>query len=251
MIVFVSFRRIVSLAENRAASGCEPEAVQHKAPLLRAFVRIVCKYNTGDAGDAGHAGAAYSVQAGKGMEKSEIQGVAPQKSSTTAPGVSLTHPERAFLARLTDPFADSDNDEADLLRLGQAALLRAEDILFIREWVLCQGVHWLSCVEAGLSQLEGARVFRNPVVRRIINAAAEQGYCVGTSAMKEELEDYFSQRIRNPFLPEAIRDNAADKLAKLKGFYPDGAGKGGGQANVQINFINPYAKSEVSVREAD
>ena len=53
------------------------------------------------------------------------------------------------------------------------------------------------------------------------------------------------------FLPEAVRDNAADKLAKLKGFYPDNSGKGGGQANVQINFINPYAKPEVVVNEAD
>lgn len=185
------------------------------------------------------------------MEKSEIQGVAPQKSSTTAPGVSLTHPERAFLTRLTDPFADSDSEDTELLRLGQTALLREEDVSFLREWILWQGVHWLSCVEAGLTQIEGARVFRNPVVRRIINAAAEQGYCVGTSAMKEELEDFFSQRIRNPFLPEAVRDNAADKLAKLKGFYPDNGGKGGGQANVQINFVNPYAKPEVSGHEAD
>lgn len=187
---------------------------------------------------------------GKGMEKSEIRGATPQNSSLTTPGVSLTHPERAFLSRLTDPFADSDSEDKELLKLGQTALLREDDVRFIREWVLCQGVHWLSCIEAGLTQIEGARVFRNPVVRRIINAAAEQGYCVGTSARKEELEDFFSQRIRNPFLPEAVRDNAADKLAKLKGFYPDNGGKGGGQANVQINFINPYAKPEVETHEA-
>ena len=183
------------------------------------------------------------------MENSEIQGVAPQKTFSRAPGVSLTHPERAFLDRLTDPFADSDDRE--LLRLGRTALLREEDILFLQEWILNQGVHWLSCTEAGLTQIEGAKVFRNPVVRKIINAAAEQGYCVGTSALKEEIEDYFSQRIRNPFLPEAVRDNAADKLAKLKGFYPDNSSKGGGQANVQINFVNPYAKPEVVVNEED
>ena len=233
------------LAENRAATGLQPDAVPHKVPPLRALCADRVQVR------GGNAGAACSAQAGKGMAESEIRGVAPQKSSTTAPGVSLTHPERAFLTCLTDPFADSDNDEADLLRLGQAALLRREDILFIKEWILCQGVHWLSCAEAGLTQIEGARVFRNPVVRRIINAAAEQGYCVGTSAMKEEIEDFFSQRIRNPFLPEAVRDNAADKLAKLKGFYPDNGSKGGGQANVQINFVNPYAKPEVSVHEAD
>lgn len=185
------------------------------------------------------------------MEKSEIQGVAPQSSSVNAPGVSLTHPERAFLSRLTDPFADSDSDIRELFRLGQTALLREDDVLFLREWILCQGVHWLSCAEAGLTQIEGAKVFRNPVVRKIINAAAEQGFCVGTSAMKEEIEDYFSQRIRNPFLPEAVRDNAADKLAKLKGFYPDNSSKSGGQANIQINFVNPYAKPEVAVNEAN
>ena len=61
MLLRPPFHPILSLAEDRAASGCEPEAVPHKAPSLRAFVRIVCKYNTGHAGDAG---AAYSVQAG-------------------------------------------------------------------------------------------------------------------------------------------------------------------------------------------
>ena len=183
------------------------------------------------------------------MAEIENHGGYPQKSSPRAPGVSLTRPELDFLTFLTDPFADPDSADEELLRLGRNALLREEDVAFIREWVCCQGVHWLTCEEAGIDRLLGARVFRNPVVRRVINAAAERGFCVGTSAMKDELEDFFTQRMRNPFLPEAVKDNAADKLAKLKGFYPDSSGKGGGQANVQINFVNPYAQPEVAVSE--
>lgn len=179
------------------------------------------------------------------MEK--VEGGYPQKRDDGTRGVSLTHPESAFLARLTDPFAESTEEE--LNQLGQLAKLREEDVAFIREWVICQGVHWLTCEDAGISFISGARIFRNPVVRRIINAAAEQGFCLGTSAMKEELEDFYTQRIRNPFLPEANKDNAADKLAKLKGYYPDAKDKSGG-AQVQINFINPYATPE-TVSAAD
>ena len=185
------------------------------------------------------------------MGNIENSGGHPQKSAMSAPGVSLTRPESAFLDLLIDPFADPDSGDKELLRLGRGALLREEDVAFIREWVLCQGVHWLTCDEAGIDPLLGARVFRNPAVRRIINAAAERGFCVGTSALKEELEDFFTQRMRNPYLPEAVKDNAADKLAKLKGFYPDSSGKGGGQANIQINFVNPYAQPEVVASEAD
>ena len=183
------------------------------------------------------------------MAELEISGGHPQKSPPSARGVSLTHPERAFLDYLFDPFAEPPEKEGvldpELSRLGRAAGLRDEDIRFISEWVLYQGVHWLSCDGAGIDPLVGARVFRNPIVRNVINAAAERGLCVGTSALKEELEDFFTQRMRNPFLPEAVQDNAADKLAKLKGFYPDS--KGGPQTNVQINFVNPYAKPEADI----
>jgi hypothetical protein len=173
----------------------------------------------------------------------EKRGAYPQKRESDAPGVSLTRPERTFLAALTDPFAEST--DADLNQLGQLAKLREADVSFIREWVLCHGVHWLTCENAGVDFGEGSKIFRNPIVRRVINAAAEQGLCLGTSAMKDEIEDYFTQRIRNPFLPEAIRDNAADKLAKLKGYYPDAKDKSGG-AQIQINFVNPYAQPEVA-----
>lgn len=181
------------------------------------------------------------------MTLAKIEGGYPQKCDASAQGVSLTRPESAFLAALTDPFAEST--DATLNQLGQLAKLREVDVSFIREWVLCHGVHWLTCENAGVDFGEGSKIFRNPAVRRIINAAAEQGLCLGTSALKDEIEDYFTQRIRNPFLPEVIRDNAADKLAKLKGYYPDAKGQGGG-SNIQINFVNPYAAPEVKV-EAD
>ena len=175
------------------------------------------------------------------MEIAKVAGGHPQKVDDGTRGVSLTRPESAFLSRLTDPLAEPTDEE--LYTLGQLARLRDVDVRFIREWVICQGVHWLTCEDAGLDFGEGSKIFRNPAVRRIINAAAEQGYCLGTSALKDEIEDYFTQRIRNPFLPEVIRDNAADKLAKLKGYYPDAKDKSGG-AQVQINFINPYATPE-------
>lgn len=133
----------------------------------------------------------------------------------------------------------------DLFSLGEACGLRNVDVTYLREWIVNQGVHWLTCENSGIDDdLEGKRVFRNPVVRRIINAAAELGICNGTTASKEEIADWYTQRIRNPHLDDDTRANAADKLAKLMGYYPDG-GKGGGSANIQINFVNPYAQPPV------
>ncbi len=151
---------------------------------------------------------------------------------------ALSDAERNFLSELTDPLNTGDLEY--LSAQGARCGLRPDDVAYIMEWVQNQGCHWLSCQESGLSEVEGARIFRNPKVRKIINGAAELGLCNGTSALKDELEDYFSQRLRNPFMPEALRDSAAVQLAKLKGYYPkeDNGGKGG--AIVQINLVNPY-----------
>ena len=182
------------------------------------------------------------------MDICKSEGGTPQSSSTSARGVSLTRSERTFLDALIDPFAEQDSQQ--LNQLGRGAQLREEDVAYLKEWILCHGVHWLTCEQADLDSRQGARVFRNPIVRKIINAAAEQGFCVGTSALKDELEDFYSQRIRNPYLPEMIRDNAADKLAKLKGYYPDAKDKSGG-TNVQINFVNPYGNVPEVICESD
>ena len=157
------------------------------------------------------------------------------KKSSNA--VALTPPEQTFLTELLDPL--NVGDTAYLTAVGAKCGLRESDVAYIMEWVLNQGCHWLCCQEAGLSQMDGAQAFRNPKVRKIINEAAKQGLCNGTSALKDELEDYFSQRLRNPFMPEAVRDNAAVQLAKLKGYYPKEEG-GKGSAMVQINLVNPY-----------
>lgn len=163
------------------------------------------------------------------------------------PVVRLTAGEERFLARLTDPFlADASPHVRDRELDVKAAVigLREEDVDYIREWVLCHGIHWLTCDSLKLDPRLGARVFRNPIVRRIINAAAAQGLCLGTSAFKDELEDYFTQRMRDPALPETIRDNAAMQIAKLKGFYPDNRGAQGGSAAVQIVINDPYGRVE-------
>ncbi len=154
---------------------------------------------------------------------------------------SLLPAEMNFLTELVDPL--NEGDTKYLTEVGAKCGLRPADVEYIMEWVQNQGCHWLSCQETGLSEVEGARIFRNPKVRGIINAAAKMGLCNGTSALKEEIEDYFSQRLRNPFMPEALRDSAAVQLAKLKGYFPkdDGGGKGG--AVVQINITNPYAEA--------
>ena len=156
----------------------------------------------------------------------------------------LSAGEASFLSWLTNSAVMKKLGDGkpgqEMLRRGRVIGLRAEDVNYIVEWVVCHGCHWLTCERSDLDEREGARVFRNPVVRRIINAAAEKGFCVGTSALKEELEDFFSQRVRSPYLAEALRDSAADKLAKLKGYYPDAKGAQGGTAAVQIIVANPY-----------
>lgn len=158
--------------------------------------------------------------------------------------LKLSQSEEAFLSALTDPFVS--DDVKHLTEIGQSCGLRPDDVAYIMEWVIHQGIHWLSCAEAGLDEVQGAKIFRNPVVRKIINKAAELGYCQATSALKEELEDYYSQRLRNPFMPEVLRDNAARELAKMKGYYPKETASGGGNTLVQINMVNPYAEIEVA-----
>jgi len=183
------------------------------------------------------------------MERDETTGRG-EIARTAAAGESLTHAESLFLERLLDPLAEASSPVAkivdkELNRRGAAAGLRGEDIDYIREWVVCRGVHWLSCEKAAVEAEIGTRVFRNPAVRRIINAAAERGLCVATSALKEELEDYFTQRMRAAHLPDGIRDNAAVQVAKLKGFYPDAkTAAAGGSAAVQIVINDPYGRVE-------
>lgn len=155
----------------------------------------------------------------------------------------LSDSEQNFLQALTDPFGTGNLDE--LSKVGKECGLRSEDVAYIYEWVANQGSHWLSCETTGLDEVTGARIFRNPVVRKIINKAAELGYCNGTSALKDEIEDYYSQRLRNPYMPEALRDAAAAQLAKLKGYYPKETTGGTGNTLVQINMVNPYAEVEV------
>lgn len=133
----------------------------------------------------------------------------------------------------------------DLSELGREAGLRDRDVRYIREWVVDKGVHWLACDDLGIQERsEGYAVFRNPVVRRILTAASVLGLCNGPTASKEELADWYTQQMRSPGLDLSDRISAADKLAKLMGYYPDG-GKGGGSTNVQINFVNPYAQPPV------
>ena len=213
----------------------------------------------------------------QGMSKYDLTGVAPQNAETDRRGVSLTHSESRFLEALVDlydktgepgypDFGDrhapgSENIDISkrepksappaLVRvfdLGKEIGLGGLEVNYLREWILAKGVHWLSAERVGLGEdLQARRVFRNPVVRRIINAAAETGVCMGTVATKEELADWFTQRMRSEMLPESIKDNAADKLARLMGWYPKDSGGGSGNVNVQINCVNPYGK-EVEVK---
>jgi len=210
------------------------------------------------------------------MPKNDLMGVAPQDLANNAAGVSLTPLESTFLDALLDLFLHTGDpgypEHGDrhapgseevieytkpakgapkmllaLFRKGEACGLDAMEVNYLREWVLSRGVHWLSAEKVGLGEDMKARlVFRNPVVRKIINAASEKGMCLGTCASREEIADYYTQRMRSTLLPEVVKDNAADKLARLMGYYPKETGGGGGSVNVQINCVNPYGpKMEV------
>ena len=205
------------------------------------------------------------------MPKNDLIGVPPQELATDAQGVSLTPPQATFLDSLYDlmlnlgkpgyptkgnkhcgtweeegevPASTSTKAHArvqELYALGEAASLSEREVDYIREWVINRGLHWLSIEKIGLGEgLEARLVFRNPVVRTIINAASERGMCVGTVASKDEVADYYTQGMRNFSLPKVMRDRSAEGLAKLMGYYPK-EGSGGGQTvNVQINCVNPY-----------
>lgn len=176
----------------------------------------------------------------------ETEGGVPQKNFSTRAGVSLTRPERDFLSALSDPLSSAKF----LHKQGALVGLRADDVDYIHEWVVNHGAHFIVCEAAELDTAQGARIFRNPLVRRVINAAAELGLCLPTTAVKDEIEDYWTQRMRAPYLPEAVRDNAADKLAKLKGYYPDARSAATGGNNIQINLVNPYGV-QPSIRQEE
>lgn len=176
------------------------------------------------------------------MRLMEKAGGDPQNEISPAAGVSLTRPESDFLSALTDPLSTASI--YDLYQAGRACRLRQRDVDYIAEWVNNHGAHLLACSDAGLTPTQGAEVFRNPIVRKIINAAAEGGYCLPTSAFKEEIEDFLSQQMRNPSIPDSLRESAADKLAKLKG-YTDTKSAGG--TAIQIVVGDPYAGQGVTI----
>ena len=207
------------------------------------------------------------------MPKNELMGVAPQNLPDNAPGVSLTPPQLTFFEALFDlmlnigkpgypskgnkhcgtyeeegevPASTSTRAHAkvqELYALGEAASLSQREVDYIREWVINRGLHWLSAEKSGLGEgMEARLVFRNPVVRTIINYAAEKGMCVGTVASKDEVADYYTQRMRSFSLPQVFRDRAAEGLSKLMGYYPKDGSGGGQTVNVQINCVNPYGK---------
>jgi hypothetical protein len=176
------------------------------------------------------------------MQLVENEGGHPQNEISARGGVSLTRPESTFLETLTDPLLDADTSA--LYQAGRACGLRPKDVDYIVEWVNNHGSHLLACDDARLNASQGAQVFRNPIVRKIINAAADKGFCLPTSAMKEEIEDFLSQQMRNPFVPDSLRESAADKLAKLKG-YTDTKSAGG--TAIQIVVGDPYAGQGVII----
>lgn len=131
----------------------------------------------------------------------------------------------------------------ELIRLGRRARLNEQEVEYVRYWVVDREMFFLLHGK----DREGRIVLRNPAVRRIINEAARLGYCTGTTASKEEIADFYTQRMRCEVLPDAVRNDAADKLAKLMGYHPKSEG-GQGSVTVQINCVDPYAlppKAEV------
>ena len=215
----------------------------------------------------------------------ELMGVAPQNLASAAAGVSLAQTERNFLealvalaaaslsdpddgpadptalpasvdpldvvvptdyipkARAKKPYQKKTPGREELIRLGRRARLNEQEVEYIRYWVVDREMFFLLHGK----DTEGRIVLRNPAVRRVINEAARLGYCTGTTATKDEIADFYTQRMRCEVLPDNIRQDAADKLAKLMGYNPKGEG-GQGSVTVQINCVDPYAlppKAEV------
>ncbi len=186
-------------------------------------------------------GGAIGPERGQGVDDLEKRGGHPQKRERDAAGVSLSQTESRFLELLADPFRDDEEFTA----AGRAARLTENQIAYIDEWVMNHGAHWLTCESAGFNALEGARVFRNPAVARIINAAAEAGLCAGTVPSKEEVAGFLGQQMRNPFVPAATQQKAAETVAKMMGYFPAGQ-NGAASGGVSINIVNPFP-SDVNV----
>ena len=164
------------------------------------------------------------------MTKTDIVGVAPQNADGGAAGVSLSRTERFFLECLTDPMRDNKK----LVQVGCTVKLRPMDVEFITEWINNHGAMWAICEITDMTPRQITAIFRNPQVRKIINAAADLGICLHTGAGKEEIVDYHSQTMRDDSNPKAIRQKASEEISKLQGFYNDKRGEGGMSVNIAI-----------------
>lgn len=170
----------------------------------------------------------------------ENEGGTPQKSNESAPGVSLTRPESAFLAFLVP---DPNRDDDAFTNAGFALGLTEEEISYIDEWVYHHGIHWETCESAGFDARIGHRVIRNPLVVKLLTAAAEKGLCLGLYPSKEEIAFYESQRLRNPFTPVSVQQKSSEILIRLLGYAADPKNPGGATVNILVS--NPYASVNV------
>lgn len=180
---------------------------------------------------------------GKGVTTSRNEGVHPPKAIECGEGVSLTHTEHEFLEVLT---CGEKNNIRRVNSLAMKAGLEPEDIEFIRRWKEYNGIFWLmrdSLMENPMPGVrcgtELERIYTRPVVRKFIGLAAERGWCRGVVALKDEIAEYHTQRLRNHLVDDRAAADSAKELAKLEGYYPDERGGSGG-VTIQIALANPY-----------
>lgn len=140
----------------------------------------------------------------------------------------------------------------DVNAIGREAGLTARAVDALVAWIRHKGDMFSIMAEEDIPADALTSLFASPAMLRILDELSRRDASVPPPvATKDELLAVWTAASRSPGLPLTFQKEARQEIAKLSGLYPDDKGKGGGQTNIQINMVNPYAAPEVKHAEAD
>ncbi len=167
------------------------------------------------------------------MEKAT--GVPPKDDEARA-GVSLAHPEAAFLALIASPFAS----EPEIAQAGRAVGLTKKNVTFVRDYLavagdkgrlIHEGAYSPADIQSNLTHLPTFKILEEL-------AKADPQVKPPIPGRNDLILDWDLVR-SNPACPETLRIEARKELAKLLGYYADKGGGGGAVVNIVVG--DPYS----------
>lgn len=161
------------------------------------------------------------------MAGAELMGGHPKSCEPAAGEVVLTRTEQAFLSLVlladgTDP--DFQPTEAELETSGRSASLTLKQSRFIQDWVKHKGDLFDLFDEELYAPSRVTRFLSSPSVLRILSEASRlRPDLPPPIPTKEELAVTWGMVSRDSAMPLGHQKEARTELAKLMGYYPNGA----------------------------